>query len=147
MWPEYERYERVDLSNLVGKTIVSIEGLEQDSKEVRINTECGRKYAFYHEQQCCENVELNDFECDVEDLIGAVVLSAEISTNKDSQSLLGAVNKDRPNEYSESWTWSFYKIETSKGELWIRWLGESNGFYSEEVNFARVKDRKLSFQR
>ena len=44
----------------------------------------------------------------------------------------------KPDEYSESWTWTFYKIETNKGGIWMRWLGESNGWYSEEVDLVWV---------
>lgn len=133
MYSGHNKVKDVELCELVGKKIAGIKGLDKGSEEVRIFTECGREYLFYHESDCCETVELEDFECDVEDLVGAVIISAEISTN-------GGVEGDDnpPKKHSESWTWSFYKIETTKGELWMRWLGESNGYYSERVNFAIV---------
>ena len=119
--------KEVELTELVGKTIKSITGLEQASEEVRIFTECGQEYMFYHSQDCCECVELNDFEGEAEDLIGGIVLSAEAVEGEESEP-----------EYTDSHTWTFYKIETSKGGLWMRWLGESNGHYSESVDFVWV---------
>lgn len=121
--------KEVELSALEGKTIKNITGLEKGSSEVRIFTECGQEYLFYHNQNCCESVDLNDFEGDAGDVVGGLVVSAEeVNGNQD----------ERPDEYSESWTWTFYKIETNKGGLWMRWLGESNGYYSESVDFVWV---------
>lgn len=33
---------------------------------------------------------------------------------------------------------AWYKFGTIKGYVTVRWYGESNGYYSEEVNFERV---------
>lgn len=122
----------VELNVLNGQTIINITGLEKESDEVRIFTKEGNEYLFYHSQDCCENVSLNDFDGDALDLIGGLIVSAEEVEGND----------ESPGEYSDSYTWTFYKIETNKGGLWMRWLGESNGYYSESVDFAWVNKPK-----
>jgi hypothetical protein len=119
--------KEVELKTLVGKKIAKIEGLEKESEEVSFFTDDGNEYKFYHQQGCCETVSLNDFDGSAEDLIGATVLSAE-----------EVGGECEAPEYAESYTWTFYKIETDKGGLWMRWLGESNGYYGEEVDFIWV---------
>lgn len=122
--------KEVEMNELVGKVIKEIKGLDVDSEEVRIFTDCGQEYMFCHSQDCCESVCLNDFEGDADDLIGALIVSAENNSS--------AGEGEKPDEYSESWTWTFYKIETNKGGIWMRWLGESNGYYSEDVDLVWV---------
>lgn len=121
-----------DLSILEGLIIKSIEGLEKESQEVIIHTKYGKAFKFYHDQDCCEEVYLSDFEADHDTFAGAKVISVE-EVSRD-----GA---DDPNcaIYCESYTWTFYKIETDKGGLWMRWLGQSNGYYSEAMSFKEVK--------
>ena len=41
--------KKVELSELNGKVIKEITGLEENSDEVRIFTECGNEYLFYHQ--------------------------------------------------------------------------------------------------
>lgn len=106
------------VEDLIGKVIVEVSGLEEYSNEVHIRT-TEEVYTFYHEQDCCEVVLLEDYEMDG-DLNGATILSAEeVESGYE--------------DACESGTWTFYKVETTKGGLWMRWLGESNGYYSEAV--------------
>lgn len=89
----------------------------------------GRVFKFYHDQDCCESVDINDITGDLDDLVGTPLLVVEESTNCDS---------GEEDSY-ESRTWTFYKFATIKGWVDVRWLGESNGYYSESVDFKRVK--------
>jgi len=116
MTPEHE---------LPGKVIANIEGLRKQSEAVYISTECDKVYMFYHMQSCCEDVRLEDYELD-SDLIGATILSVEVNSNESYS-----------NAY-DSATWTYYKIKTTKGELTMRWYGQSNGYYSEKVDFKRI---------
>jgi hypothetical protein len=43
-------------------------------------------------------------------------------------------------EDCESGLWTFYKLSTLWANVTIRWLGESNGYYSEVVDFTQIKE-------
>lgn len=108
---------------LTGKTLNDID--INDSKDV-IKFICsdGTVYILYHEQDCCEIVNIEDITGDLEDLLYSEIITSEEST-------------EECKECSDHGTWTFYKLATSKGYVTIRWLGESNGFYSESVTFKR----------
>ena len=85
---------------------------------------------FYHAQDCCETVEIEDICGDIDDLIDSPI--TEISSVSSSETPK-AITKETG---AESETWTFYKISTIKGSVTIRWYGSSNGYYSEEVDFV-----------
>ena len=116
----------VDFETLAGKTITSVEGLEKGSEKIIFKTSDGKTYKMYHEQECCESVSVEDVCGDIENIIGTPVLFAK-------ESSCGGENN-----WDESYTWTFYKIGTVKGWVDIRWYGESNGYYSEKVDFEEV---------
>jgi hypothetical protein len=97
-----------------------------DNRRIVFELEDGSEYELYHGQDCCESVHVEDIAGDLSDLVGEVVVAEESS------------NRDNPPEHAESHTWTFYRIGTVKGTCVIRWLGESNGYYSESVDFAAV---------
>jgi len=110
---------------LLGKTLVKI---ARDGDERLTFHTSEEEFAMFHEQDCCENVFISEIIGDLDDLIGTPILLAEV---------VGS-DEPSPNEYSESHTWTFYKLATVKGHVTIRWLGESNGYYSEGVDFVRI---------
>lgn len=122
-----------EITELVGKVITKVDGLEEGSEYVTFHTQCGKLYQLYHEQDCCECVDLQDFEGDEEDIVGGIVVSAEERTNEGDEEF-----SNKPSAHCESFTWTFYDIQTTKGSLWLRWLGESNGHYSEDVYFREI---------
>lgn len=92
----------------------------------------GGTYVMFHAQDCCEGVDLVQIDGDPADMIGAHVTVAEEAE--------GETPPEWAWEYGhepESFTWTFYKIQTPRGDLTLRWLGESNGYYSESVDFYR----------
>jgi len=88
----------------------------------------GNIFRFYHIQDCCESVYLADIVGDLDDLLGAEILDAEETIDSGSNGNYG------------SYTWTFYRIQTTKGHLTIRFNGESNGYYSESVNYSLEED-------
>ena len=113
---------------LKGKTLTKVDKSED---EIVFTTESCEVYKLYHSQDCCENVSVEDVCGDLTDLLGSPVVEAEEVTSSENPE---GVKK----EYQDSFTWTFYKLRTAKGTVTIRWYGESNGYYSESVEFARV---------
>ena len=127
----------VPFDSLAGKTISRITGAEKGSAEVILETTDGYLYRMYHEQDCCENVEVEDVEGDIEDLIARPSVLAEEATRDREEDVKAGVEIP---DYEESYTWTFYRLATEKGFVIIRWYGSSNGYYSEGVSLSREKN-------
>ena len=119
---------------LIGKTLSEIV-VSKDKEIITFIEDNGKKYEMYHDQNCCESVLVEDICGELDDLIGVPIIRASEDTNSETN----------PDDYKvasygqESFTWTFYNIATAKGHVTIRWYGESNGYYSESVNFREVK--------
>jgi hypothetical protein len=111
------------MAQMLGKTFVQVSG-SVDGDEMLFETATGERFMFAHQQDCCETVRINDIVGDLQDLVGEPLLIAE--------EVSGATEPDE--EHYESYTYTFYKFATRKGYVDVRWLGESNGYYSESVD-------------
>ena len=127
----YDRYCEVDA--LKGKTLTSVSA--DGNEEIMFTTVDGDVYRMFHSQDCCESVYIESIVGDLQDLVGEEILVAE--ANQNLFDILKDIGKEE--ESDESYTWTFYKFATRKGYVDIRWYGSSNGYYSESVDFVKVK--------
>jgi len=115
------------LKNMVG-TIFPIVTVN-DGELIFANA--AERYVFSHHQDCCESVYIESIVGDINDLINTPILIAEESN--------GDTPADSTATPYDSYTWTFYKFATFKGYVDVRWLGESNGYYSERVDVEYIK--------
>ena len=102
-----------------GMTITAVVYKEADeSLLIHLNTHV---LEMIHHQNCCETVYLADVVGSFEDLIGYPLLEVSEST----------VNTESEDKSS---TASYYNFKTVKASVQLRWVGESNGYYSETVD-------------
>ncbi|WP_242265918.1 hypothetical protein [Bacillus cereus group sp. BfR-BA-01327] len=121
--------EYVEIDILKGKIISDIKQIGND--ELLFYTSDGEVYKMYHEQNCCESVGIEEIIGDLSDLIDSPITMAEVVTQDGEEDDWGTS------------TWTFYKLATIKGYVTLRWLGESNGYYSEEVDFVKLEDNEF----
>ena len=122
---DWESEARIE--DMHGKVFTRVSGGVGDG-ELVFETATER-FVFFHQQDCCERVDINDIVGDLQDLVGEPLLVAE--------EVRGETPVDFNEREYESVTWTFYKFATRKGYVDVRWLGESNGYYSEGVSLGR----------
>ena len=105
---------------MVGESFerVSVAG---DNDKLVFATSDGFEVEFYHNQNCCESVSIEDISGDLTDLVGSPIMVAEERSNCSETECA-------------SETWTFYTFRTMKGTVDVRWHGKSNGYYSERVD-------------
>lgn len=115
------------IEDMVGKVFTSVRTAVGEELIFENDSEM---YKFYHYQDCCESVYIDDICGDLSDLENTPLLAAEEVTSDDSE---------LDSKGAESYTWTFYKFATIKGYVDVRWFGYSNGYYSESVDLTWEK--------
>ena len=133
------------VEELKGKILTNIDKSDCD---LLFHCDDGNVYKMYHSQDCYESVSIDDINGYLNDLVGSPTLIAEQVSNDyfveqfknsfNKTNEYGSIVNDNGNYEPDSYTWTFYKLATSKGYVDIRWFGESNGYYSESVDFILV---------
>lgn len=118
-------------TDLLGKTLIDIE-INNSKDTIILTTNDNKKYKLYHDQDCCESVNIEDINGCLTDLLNVPLLQAEEVISDEHN----GVKSDPDN--CESLTFTFYKFATIKGYVTIRWCGSSNGYYSESVDFIQI---------
>lgn len=122
---------------LVGLTIETLEFPEYNEVLI-LKTTCGREFKMYHKQDCCENVELERIDGELLDLLKGDPILAAYETEEEQED-----EADGDGTH----TWTFYTIRTMNTTVVLRWLGRSNGYYSETVEFKEITEVDIPFDR
>lgn len=113
--------EENSIKQLLGEFVTKI---ENKSYELIFHCKSGNVYKMYHEQDCCEEVAIEEIIGNFDDLLDSKILQAEETTKKDSEYIMNL--------------WTFYKLATIKGYVTIRWFGDANFHYSVDVDFIKI---------
>jgi hypothetical protein len=117
--------ESANFFELVGQTITNI-SVGSETVTITTNTTV---YTLSHCQSCCEHVRVYETFGEPQQIVGSPIVFAEEDA--------GAADPEwyDGNGYHDSHTWTHYTISTKDGKtLDIWWLGESNGYYGEDVS-------------
>lgn len=126
---EMENMTNPNFSLLIGKILTSVE-IEEES--IYFNTD-KESFISCHMSDCCESVQVYELDGLVKDILNAPILEA--TEEYDSE--------NNPPENAYSFTWTTQTIKTTKGQLIIKWLGESNGYYTEVPRFRRTHNKQI----
>jgi len=121
--------DRIEVGAIVGEVLTHVDTNEHGD-EILLTTASGKTIKIFHSQDCCETVSIEGTDGAWHDLFGKVIVEATQSEWSDQE--------PKPNEYSESWTRTELKFRSDDTTVISRWIGESNGYYSEGVSIEDV---------
>lgn len=115
----------MSINKIIGETLAYV---DIDCDGVMLTTRSGKVFRMHHAQDCCESVSIYDMEGNLHSLIGKPLVQASETVTDDP--------KPPEHQYAESFTWTVYEFKTDSDTCVMRWFGESNGYYSEDVDFV-----------
>lgn len=116
----------VDLVELTGEILTAID-VDCDQNQILLTTRSGKQYLINHMQDCCERVEIVGQDGDFYSLIGKPILLANHEENKSG---------DRENGTTTTETRLIFRVDDAT--VVSRWIGTSNGYYSESVDIHEI---------
>ena len=123
------------ITEIVGKIPVEV---SQRYDEIVMRFSDGSSCRWFHSQDCCETVIVDDVVGEWTDLYGHPLLVAEERESDDHH----GVRPDGLPIGDDSNTWTFYTFRSVGGSVDVRWNGSSNGYYSESVDFTFSKEHR-----
>lgn len=129
-------YKWLDASALRGETLVSV-SVDRDEDSIRFETASGRRFRMHHSQDGREHVRIHDILGDPQSLLGSpLVVSREETSGEWPKDV------DESGYLCDIFTWTSFFFETGTSKVRIRWLGESDGYWSELVQIDELERAK-----
>ena len=132
MMSDFEYDKNIQL--IVGRTLESVTN-EADESVVFVCTD-GSAFEAYHMQDCSEWVSVHDIAGDLDDLVGKTITSASAWSSCIWPSDVTITSASAWSSYT--WTTQIFRADDGT-VVQVRWLGVSNGYYSELVYFGRTQ--------
>jgi len=116
--------DRCEIEVLVGEVLTHID-TDEKNNEIMLTTESGKIIKIFHDQDCCETVAIEDTEGEWHKLVGKVIVEAS-KDEKQGECDYGSITE------------TTLKFRVDDATVISRWIGESNGYYSESVDIEDV---------
>ncbi len=110
-----------DIKKLEGEVITHID-IDPENDIITITTKSKRSFSLHHNQCCCEYVRIVGYDGEIRSIYGKPVVVAEHSEEA----------------VSDCQTNITITLKTDRDTLIFRWIGESNGYYSESVDISEI---------
>lgn len=105
--------------NLIGE-ILSYVDVDTETNRILLTTQSGKTIMIYHDQECCEGVEIQSVEGDWLKLVGRPITSAEQFEEDATEQVV-------PDWDCGSCTKTTITLKADDATVVSRWIGTSNG--------------------
>jgi hypothetical protein len=125
---DINRLERkhVEFSALVGEVLDAVD-IDREENQILLTTRSGRRFLVYHEQDCCETVAISGQDGNFDKLIGKPLVEArDFAVDTTEEGI----------DDSQTTTTLVFRVDDQT--VISRWIGDSNGYYSESVDIAEL---------
>jgi hypothetical protein len=124
---ELLKRKHVEFSALVGEVLDAVD-IDREENQILLTTRSGRRFVVYHEQDCCEQVQIVGQDGSFDKLIGKPLIEARDF----------AVDTGESEGDYDSQTTTTLVFRVDDQTVISRWIGDSNGYYSESVDIAEL---------